>query len=114
MALVIDLTRLSAAYAPRLRRSRPSRRPGRAVVGDDVRRAPPFVRGRADLEHGAYHQFLNAGKESVLAPETPAGADALAALVRMADASSSARRSAARRSGSPTSIPASPWSRSMT
>lgn len=87
MALVIDLTRLSAAYAPRLLaeaghrvvRVEPS-------VGDDVRRAPPFVRGRADLEHGAYHQFLNAGKESiVLAPETPAGADALAALVRIAD-----------------------------
>ena len=87
MALVIDLTRLSAAYAPRLLAEA-----GHRVVriepaaGDDVRRTPPFVQGRCDLEHGAYHHFLNAGKQSImLDSETPAGADALAALVRTAD-----------------------------
>ncbi len=87
MALVIDLTRLSAAYAPRLLAEA-----GHRVVrvepaaGDDVRRAPPFVQGRHDLEHGAYHQFLNAGKQSMaLNAATPAGAEVLAALVRIAD-----------------------------
>ena len=87
MALVIDLTRLSAAYAPRLLAEA-----GHRVVrvepaaGDDVRRTPPFLRGHSDLEHGAYHQFLNAGKQSiVLEPDTRAGGEALAALVGIAD-----------------------------
>ncbi|MEA2981552.1 MAG: hypothetical protein QOF09_3375 [Alphaproteobacteria bacterium] len=87
MALIIDLTRLSAAYAPRL-----FAEAGHRVVrvepasGDDVRRAAPFVRETFDLEHGAYHQFLNAGKESVAVdPETTDGAEALRALVRKAD-----------------------------
>src|SRR5579872_280255 len=87
MSLVIDLTRLSAAYAPRLLAEA-----GHRVVrvepaaGDDIRRAPPFIQGHYDLEHGAYHQFLNAGKQSILLePEMPAGAAALSALVRIAD-----------------------------
>jgi crotonobetainyl-CoA:carnitine CoA-transferase CaiB-like acyl-CoA transferase len=87
MALVIDLTRLSAAYAPRLL-AEAGHRVVRVepVSGDDVRRAAPFLRQACDLEHSAYHQFLNAGKESVtLDAETADGAEALWALVRAAD-----------------------------
>jgi len=63
---VIDLTSLSGAYAARL-----FAESGHEVIrierpaGDEVRRLPPFLRGREDLEHGAYHQFLNAHKKSV-------------------------------------------------
>jgi crotonobetainyl-CoA:carnitine CoA-transferase CaiB-like acyl-CoA transferase len=87
MAFIIDLTRLSAAYAARLLAEA-----GHRVVrvepaaGDDVRRAPPFVRQTCDLEHGAYHQFLNAGKESViLNTETLDGGEALRVIIRAAD-----------------------------
>src|SRR5688572_28594200 len=63
---VIDLTSLSGAYAARL-----FAEAGHEVVrveppeGYEVRRLPQFLRGKQDLEHGAYHQFLNAGKKSV-------------------------------------------------
>src|SRR5688572_3886465 len=63
---VIDLTSLSGAYAARL-----FAESGHEVIrveppaGDDVRRLPPFLRGKQDLEHSAYHQFLNAHKKSV-------------------------------------------------
>ena len=63
---VIDLTSLSGAYATRL-----FAEAGHEVIrlepsaGDELRRLPPFLRGREDLEHGAYHQFLNAHKKSV-------------------------------------------------
>jgi len=87
MAFVIDLTRLSAAYACRLLAEA-----GHRVVrvepasGDDVRRTGPFLRQRLDLEHGAFHQFLNAGKESLtLDVESAAGGEVLRALVRAAD-----------------------------
>ena len=87
MAYIIDLTRLSAAYGTRLLAEA-----GHRVVrvepasGDDVRRAGPFVRQTCDLEHGAFHQFLNAGKESVtLDPRTPDGGEALRLLLRAAD-----------------------------
>jgi len=87
MALIIDLTRLSAAYATRLLAEA-----GHRVVrveppsGDDVRQTAPFLKDTFDLEHGAYHQFLNAGKESVaLRPDTADGGEALRALVRAAD-----------------------------
>lgn len=66
MATVVDATRLAAAYGPRLLAEA-----GHRVIrlespcGDDVRRLGPFLRGRTDLEHGAYHHFLNAGKESL-------------------------------------------------
>jgi crotonobetainyl-CoA:carnitine CoA-transferase CaiB-like acyl-CoA transferase len=86
MGFVVDLTRLSAAYGPRLLAEA-----GHRVVriepaaGDDVRRAAPFLRQRCDLEHSAYHQFLNAGKESViLAAETSDGGEALRAILRAA------------------------------
>src|SRR5262245_49918911 len=63
---VIDLATLSGAYASRLFAEQ-----GHEVVrieapgGDEIRRLPPFLRDQNDLEHGAYHYFLNAGKKSV-------------------------------------------------
>ncbi|HKY10017.1 MAG TPA: CoA transferase, partial [Candidatus Binatia bacterium] len=63
---VIDLTSLIGAYAARL-----FAEAGYEVIrveppgGDGVRRLQPFLRGKEDLEHGAYHQFLNAGKKSI-------------------------------------------------
>ncbi len=87
MAFIVDLTRLSAVYATRLLAEA-----GHRVVrvepaaGDDVRRAAPFVRKTCDLEHSAYHQFLNAGKESViLNPEASGGGEALRQIVGAAD-----------------------------
>jgi crotonobetainyl-CoA:carnitine CoA-transferase CaiB-like acyl-CoA transferase len=54
--------------------------------GDDVRRVGPFIREVFDLEHGTSHQFLNSGKESVaLDPATQDGAEALRALLKVAD-----------------------------
>src|ERR1700751_3874642 len=86
MSLIIDLTRMSAAYGPRLLAET-----GHRVIrverssGDDVRRAGPALKD-VSLEHGAVHQFLNAGKESLtLNLETTEGVDILAALARIAD-----------------------------
>jgi crotonobetainyl-CoA:carnitine CoA-transferase CaiB-like acyl-CoA transferase len=87
MATIVDFTRLSAAYAPRLF-AEAGHRVIRVepVAGDDVRRAAPFLQQQFDLEHGAFHHFLNAGKESVtLDLETADGIAALRALVRAAD-----------------------------
>ena len=54
--------------------------------GDDIRRAAPHMLQRIDLEHGAFHHFLNAGKESTtINPESAEGLRALQSLVRMAD-----------------------------
>jgi crotonobetainyl-CoA:carnitine CoA-transferase CaiB-like acyl-CoA transferase len=66
MSRVIDLAGHEAIYATRLLaecghdvvRIEPSQ-------GDDLRRTGPFLGDRIDLEHGAYHQFLNAGKRSM-------------------------------------------------
>lgn len=87
MAVIVDLTRLSAVYATRLLAEAGNRVIRvESAAGDDVRRAGPFVRDTFDLEHGACHQFLNAGKESVLLdPSTQDGAEALRTLLRMAD-----------------------------
>jgi crotonobetainyl-CoA:carnitine CoA-transferase CaiB-like acyl-CoA transferase len=66
MARIIDLAGLVGAYATRLFAEE-----GHEVVriedsaGDALRRLPPFLGDRQDLEHGAYHQFLNAGKKSL-------------------------------------------------
>jgi crotonobetainyl-CoA:carnitine CoA-transferase CaiB-like acyl-CoA transferase len=66
MLRVLDLTSLIGAYAARLFAEQ-----GHEVIrvespeGDDLRRLPPFLRGKEDLEHGAYHHFLNSGKKSV-------------------------------------------------
>jgi crotonobetainyl-CoA:carnitine CoA-transferase CaiB-like acyl-CoA transferase len=54
--------------------------------GDDVRRAAPSLRQTCDREHGAFHQFLNSGKESVvLEADTAAGGEALRGIVHAAD-----------------------------
>lgn len=62
----MDLTTLPAAYATRLLVET-----GHDVIrvepaaGDALRRMGPFLAERVDLEHGAFHQFLNAGKRSL-------------------------------------------------
>jgi crotonobetainyl-CoA:carnitine CoA-transferase CaiB-like acyl-CoA transferase len=66
MARIIDLAGLPGAYATRLFAEE-----GHEVIriedaaGDTLRRLPPFLGEKQDLEHGAYHQFLNAGKKSL-------------------------------------------------
>jgi CoA:oxalate CoA-transferase len=65
MARIIDITGLAGAYATRLFAEQ-----GHEVIriespeGDSLRRLPPFLNEKQDLEHGAYHHFLNAGKKS--------------------------------------------------
>jgi crotonobetainyl-CoA:carnitine CoA-transferase CaiB-like acyl-CoA transferase len=87
MLRVIDLTTLSGAYAARLFAEQ-----GHEVIrveareGDEVRRLAPFLGERNDLEHGAFHQFLNAGKKSIaLDLNSPAGRNALLDLLGKAD-----------------------------
>jgi crotonobetainyl-CoA:carnitine CoA-transferase CaiB-like acyl-CoA transferase len=87
MRRVIDLATLPGAYAARLFAEQ-----GHEVIrvepaaGDDLRRLPPFLRDKRDLEHGAYHQFLNAGKKSVTVDiETAAGRGTLLDLLTQAD-----------------------------
>ena len=59
---MIDIAGLPGAYAARLFAEQ-----GHEVIrienpaGDSLRRLPPFLGEKQDLEHGAYHQFLNAG-----------------------------------------------------
>jgi crotonobetainyl-CoA:carnitine CoA-transferase CaiB-like acyl-CoA transferase len=87
MLRVIDLTTLSGAYAARLFAEQ-----GHEVIrieppeGDELRRLAPFLRERQDLEHSAFHQFLNAGKKSVtLDLESPEGQKSLLDLLGEAD-----------------------------
>jgi formyl-CoA transferase len=87
MLRVIDLTTLSGAYAARLFAEE-----GHEVIrvetseGDELRRLAPFLKKRQDLEHGAFHQFLNAGKKSVtLDLKSPEGRKSLLDLLREAD-----------------------------
>jgi crotonobetainyl-CoA:carnitine CoA-transferase CaiB-like acyl-CoA transferase len=55
--------------------------------GDEVRRTGPFIEGDLGLEASAFHQFMNAGKESMtLDLARPAGCDVLLRLVGRADA----------------------------
>src|SRR5687768_7723439 len=66
MSRIIDLTGIIGAYATRLFVEE-----GHEVIrvekanGDDLRLLPPFLADKKDLEHSAYHQFLNAGKKSL-------------------------------------------------
>ena len=66
MTRIIDLTGIIGAYATRLFVEE-----GHEVIrvekanGDDLRLLPPFLADKRDLEHSAYHQFLNAGKKSL-------------------------------------------------
>ena len=88
MARVIDLAGLAGAYATRL-----FAEAGHEVIriessgGDGLRRLPPFLGEKQDLEHGAYHQFLNAGKESLaLNLDAPAGRKIFLELLSQSDA----------------------------
>lgn len=90
VGLVLDLTSLAAAYGTRLLAEA-----GHAVVrveprdGDRLRRLGPQV-GEAsalDLEHGAFHLFLNAGKRSLcLNLECAAGREVFLRLAARAEA----------------------------
>jgi crotonobetainyl-CoA:carnitine CoA-transferase CaiB-like acyl-CoA transferase len=88
MARIIDLTGLIGAYATRLFAEQ-----GHEVIrvedpeGDNVRRLPPLLREKQDLEHGAYHQFLNAGKKSLaINLDSPAGQKIFLELLSQSDA----------------------------
>ena len=88
MARVIDLAGLAGAYATRLFAEE-----GHEVIriespgGDSLRRLPPFLGEKQDVEHGAYHQFLNAGKKSLaLNLDAPAGQKILLELLSQSDA----------------------------
>ncbi len=88
MARVVDLAGLAGAYATRLFAEQ-----GHEVIrierpeGDGLRRLPPFLGEKQDLEHGAYHQFLNAGKKSLaLNLNSPAGERIFLELLSQSDA----------------------------
>jgi CoA:oxalate CoA-transferase len=88
MARVIDLAALPGAYATRLFAEE-----GHEVIriesaaGDSLRRLPPFLSEKQDLEHGAYHQFLNAGKKSLaLNLDSPAAHKIFLELLSQSDA----------------------------
>ncbi len=65
MLRVIDITSLTGAYAARLFAEE-----GHEVIriepppGDELRNLPPFLNDEHDLEQGAFHRFLNAGKKA--------------------------------------------------
>jgi crotonobetainyl-CoA:carnitine CoA-transferase CaiB-like acyl-CoA transferase len=87
MARIVDLTAHPAVYATRLLAE-----VGHEVIrvesptGDDVRRLGPYLGDLEDLEHGVYHQFLNAGKKSLgLDVTSSAGRQILLDLCRTAD-----------------------------
>jgi crotonobetainyl-CoA:carnitine CoA-transferase CaiB-like acyl-CoA transferase len=88
MARLIDLGDLSGAYATRLFAEE-----GHEVIriespeGDGWRRLPPFLGDKQDLEHSAYHQFLNAGKKSLaLNLDSPAAQKIFLELASQSDA----------------------------
>ena len=88
MARVVDLAGLAGAYATRLFAEQ-----GHEVIrierpeGDGLRRLPPFLGEKQDLEHSAYHQFLNAGKKSLaLNLNSPAGERIFLELLSQSDA----------------------------
>jgi crotonobetainyl-CoA:carnitine CoA-transferase CaiB-like acyl-CoA transferase len=88
MSRMIDIAGLSGAYATRLFAEQ-----GHEVIrienpaGDSLRRLPPFLGEKQDLEHGAYHQFLNAGKKSLaLNLDSLAGRRVLFELLDQSDA----------------------------
>jgi crotonobetainyl-CoA:carnitine CoA-transferase CaiB-like acyl-CoA transferase len=88
MARLIDLGGLPGAYATRLFAEE-----GHEVIriespeGDGLRRLPPFLGDKQDLEHSAYHQFLNAGKKSLaLNLDSPAAQKIFLELASQSDA----------------------------
>ena len=87
MARIIELSGLTGAYASRLFAEQ-----GHEIIrvekpeGDSLRRLPPFLGEKQDLERGAYHQFLNAGKKSfALNFDSSAGQRIFPDLLRQAD-----------------------------
>ena len=87
MARIIDLTTLTGAYAARLFAEQ-----GHEVIrveppeGDEIRRLAPRLRERSDVESGAFHHFLNAGKKSLaLDLKSPEGQRSFLALLKQAD-----------------------------
>jgi crotonobetainyl-CoA:carnitine CoA-transferase CaiB-like acyl-CoA transferase len=87
MARIIELSGLTGAYATRLFAEQ-----GHEIIrvekpeGDNLRRLPPFLGEKQDLEHGAYHQFLNAGKKSfALNFDSSAGQRIFLDLLKQAD-----------------------------
>src|ERR1043166_6256500 len=88
MARIIDIAGLSGAYATRLFAEQ-----GHEVIriedppGDTLRSLPPFLSEKQDLEHGAYHQFLNAGKKSLaLDLDSPPAQNIFVELLKQSDA----------------------------
>lgn len=88
MARILDLTAHSAIYGARLLAEA-----GHDVIrveppqGDPIRRLGPFLGEKMDLEHSAYHQFLNAGKRSFTVDlSSSMGRSLLLSLVGTADA----------------------------
>ena len=88
MARLIDLGALPGAYATRLFVEE-----GHEVIriespeGDGLRRLPPFLGDKQELEHSVYHQFLNAGKKSLaLNLDSPAAQKVLLELASQSDA----------------------------
>ena len=87
MARIIEVSGLTGAYATRLFAEQ-----GHEVIrvekpgGDSLRRLSPFLGEKQDLEHSAYHQFLNAGKKSfALNIDSSAGQRIFLDLLRQAD-----------------------------
>jgi crotonobetainyl-CoA:carnitine CoA-transferase CaiB-like acyl-CoA transferase len=88
MARIIDLTAHPGVYATRLLAET-----GNEVIrvesphGDALRRLGPFLGHKPDLENGAYHQFFNAGKQSLgINLEAPAARKVFLDLLGTADA----------------------------
>jgi crotonobetainyl-CoA:carnitine CoA-transferase CaiB-like acyl-CoA transferase len=84
---ILDLATHPAIYAGRLLAES-----GHEVIrvespsGDEIRRLGPCLGETRDLEHGAYHQFFNAGKRSLsLDLERPEGVEILGRLASTAD-----------------------------
>ena len=87
MARIVDTTGLSGAYAGRL-----FAEAGHDVIrieppgGDELRRMGPALAASPDIEHGAFHEFLNAGKRSMtLNTECAPGRKIFGQLVATAD-----------------------------
>lgn len=85
---IIEVTGLSGAYSTRLLAEA-----GHDVIrvespqGDKVRRSGPFLGNEPDLENGAYHQFLNAGKRSMMLNlQSSSGGKIFREMLKKADA----------------------------
>jgi len=88
MARIIDLTAHPGVYATRLLAET-----GNEVIrvesphGDPLRRLGPFLGHKPDFENGAYHQFFNAGKQSLgINLEAPAARKVFLDLLGTSDA----------------------------